>query len=473
MRKDVRDRMRVHVAALLPLALLSATAVPSTQSAAPASTPSPAWLEPYREPASRLIEEATKDTFAWRRLAALTDASGPRFSGTPGLDRAIQWALQEMKRDGLEDVHTEPVMIPKWVRGAESAEIIEPAHLDMAMLGLGDSVNTPPQGVQAEILIVHSFEDLETRGAQARGRIVVFNVPFTNYTESVRFRTASASRASAYGAVAVLVRSIGPNGLRLPHTGVLQYVGGSPQIPGAAIASEDADRLQRMVDGGSRVVVRLKMSAHFEKDVPSANVIGELRGREQPSEIVLVSGHLDSWDVGDGASDDGGGCVVTWEALRLMKKLNLRPRRTVRLVLWTNEENGGRGGRAYRERHLKELSRHILLMESDTGVARPLGFGFTGGDKARRTVETIATLLNSIGATRISPGGEGADIGPSAAEARIPSMSLDVDTSRFFVIHHTQADTVDKVDPAEMARSAAAVAVMTYVVADMPARLGD
>jgi len=269
----------------------------------------------------------------------------------------------------------------------------------------------------------------------------------------------------------MLVRAIGPTGLRTAHTGALAYANDAPKIPAAAIAAEDADRLQRMVDRGDRVVVRLAMEAHFEPDAPSANVVGEIRGRERPEEIVVVSGHLDSWDVGAGATDDGGGCVVTWEALRIMKKLNLRPRRTVRVVLWTNEENGGRGGLAYRDQHRGELGSHVMMMESDGGVFRPLGFGFTGSDQAREKVKGIATLLSGIGADQVSPGGGGADITPATQEGRIPAMSLEVDGSKYFLIHHTPADTIDKIDPIEMAKCAAAVAVMAYVVADLPERL--
>jgi carboxypeptidase Q len=323
------------------------------------------------------------------------------------------------------------------------------------------------------VLVVRSFEELDAKASAARGRIVLFNVPFTSYGETVRFRAMGPSRAARHGAVAMLVRAVGPSGLRTPHTGALNYTSDAPKIPAAAISTEDADRLQRMTDRGGRVVVRLKMEAHFDADAPSANVIGEIRGRERPDEIVVVSGHLDSWDVGAGASDDGGGCVVTWEALRLMKKLNLRPRRTVRVVLWTNEENGGRGGTAYRDQHRAELAKHVLMLESDGGVFRPQGFGFTGSDAARETVRTIATLLSGIAADQISPGGGGADIGPSMQEGHVPGMSLDVDGSKYFLIHHTPADTVDKIDPVEMAKCAAAVAVMAYVVADLPQRLGE
>jgi carboxypeptidase Q len=431
----------------------------------------PAWLDEYRAPAARLIGEATADAFAWHRLSTLTDTIGPRLSGSPQLDQAIQWTLAEMKRDGLENVHAEKVMVPRWVRGTESADIVYPAHLPLAMLGLGGSVGTPPAGIEAPVLLVRSYDELDAQAAKARGRIVLFNVPFTGYAETSRYRWNGASRAARLGAVAMLIRSVGPNGLRLPHTGGLTYAPDAPRIPAAAISSEDADRLQRMSERDDRIVVRLRMDARIEPDVESANVVGEIRGREKPEEIVVVGGHLDSWDVGAGASDDGGGCVVSWEALRIMKKLNLRPRRTVRVVLWTNEENGGRGGLAYRDQHRAELANHVLMMESDNGVSRPLGFGFTGSDAARRTVTAVATLLSGLAAADVVAGGEGADITPSVRAGRIPGMSLEVDTSQYFQIHHTQADTVDKIDPVEIAKCAAAVTVMAYVVADLPFRL--
>jgi carboxypeptidase Q len=455
---------------LLALALTQSAAQPPHPNSNGTRT---TWLDAYREPAGRLIGEAVSSTFAWQRLAVLTDTIGNRLSGSPALDRAIEWAAAEMKKDGLENVHTERVMVPKWVRGAESADLVEPVRHPLAMLGLGNSVGTPREGVRGEVVVVHSFEELDAKAAMARGRIVLFNAAFTNYGETVRFRSNGPSRAASYGAVAALVRSIGPDGLRLPHTGALQYTNDAPKIPAAAIASEDADRLQRMTDRGERAVVELRMEAHFDPDAESANVIGELRGRTNPDEIVVVSGHLDSWDVGAGATDDGGGCIVTWEALRLMKALNLRPRRTVRVVLWTNEENGGRGGLAYRDQHRAELSKHVMMLESDGGVFRPLGFGFSGSDRARETVRAIASLLTGIGANQISTGGGGADIGPSLQEGHIPGMSLDVDGSKYFLIHHTQADTIDKIDPVEMAKCAAAVAVMAYVIADLPKRLGE
>ena len=431
-----------------------------------------AWLSPYRQPAARLIAAATSDNFAWRRLATLTDIAGHRLSGSAGLDRAIQWALAEMKQDGLENVHAEPVMVPRWIRGTESAEILQPARHHMTMLGLGDSVGTTPGGLQAEALVVRSFDELDRNAAKAAGRIVVFNIPFTTYNDSRPIRTSSATRASRYGAVAALVRSVAPPGLRLAHTGSLQYGTGVSRIPGAAIATEDADRLQRMADRGEKIVIRLRMDAHFESDTESANVVGEIRGREKPEEVVVVGGHLDSWDVGAGASDDGGGCVATWEALRLMKALGLRPRRTVRVVLWTNEENGTRGGRAYREQHDAELPNHVMMLESDDGLFPPVSFGITSNQKARQTVVTIASLLKDLDAEKVAVGGGGSDIDPSVQAGNIPSLSYD-GSGNYFMFHHTEADTVDKIDPADVSRAAAAIAVMTYVIADMPARLGE
>jgi carboxypeptidase Q len=429
------------------------------------------WLESYREPAARLVAEATNSRHAWERLAELTDTFGPRLSGSENLEQAIAWAVETMRRDGLENVRAEPVMVPRWVRGAESVEIVSPARSPLAMLGFGGSIGTPADGVQAETLVVSSFAELDARATEAKGRIVVFNVPFTTYGETVQYRSNGPSRAADAGAVAMLLRSVGPVGLRTPHTGALRYPDGVRRIPAAGISAEDAERLHRMQRRGTRTVVRLKMDATFLPDAESANVIAEIRGRETPEEVVVVGGHFDSWDVGTGATDDGGGCIATWEALRLVKALGLRPRRTLRVVLFTNEENGLRGGLAYRDRYKTELSRHVLMIESDGGVFRPTGFGFTGNDSARRTVERIASLLEGIDAHRVGPQGGGADIGPSVETARIPAMSLSVD-GNYFLVHHTPADTIDRIRPDEIARSTAAIAVMAYVVADVPQRLG-
>ncbi len=449
------------VASLCLFVVIASAGAPAAQSR---------WLDAYQEPARRLIDESRASRFAWERLAELGDTFGHRLSGSENLDAAIKWAAEQMRRDGLENVRLEPVKVPHWVRGAESLEIVAPGRHPLVMIGLGNSVGTPADGVQGDLLVVHSFQELDAAADRVKGRIVLFNVPFTTYGETVTYRGDGPSRAAAKGAVAALVRAVGPTGLRTPHTGALRYADDQPRIPAAAVSAEDADRLQRMQNRGTRVRLRLRMDAKFLPDADSFNVIGELRGREKPEEIVVVSGHLDSWDVGTGSSDDGGGCVVSWEALRLMKKLGLRPRRTVRIVLFTNEENGLRGGADYRDRYRDQLANHVLMFESDTGVFKPTGFGFSGTDSARRTIQEIATLLRSIGADTISAAGGGADIGPSVQAASVPALSLDVDGD-YFLIHHTPADTVDKIDPRDMSTAAAAIAVMAYVVADMPERL--
>jgi carboxypeptidase Q len=454
-------RSAAAAAALLVLLASSPQADQSTTSG---------WIDAYREPAGRLIGEALASPFAWERLAEVGDTYGHRLSGSKGLEDAIQWALAEMKKDGLENVRAEPVKVPHWVRGKESLQITSPGTHDLVMLGLGNSVGTPAEGVEAEIVVVRDWQEFEAAGAKVKGRIVLFNVPFTTYGQTVQYRATGPSRAAAAGAVAALVRSVGPPGLRTPHTGGLNYAEGVARIPAAAVTTEDADRLQRMVNRGTTVRVRLKMEARFLPDADSFNVVGEIRGSEKPDEVVVVGGHFDSWDVGTGSTDDGGGCIVAWEALRVMKKLGLRPRRTVRVVLWTNEENGLRGGLAYRDRYRDQLANHVMMLESDAGVFRPTGFGFSGSDAARAKVKDIATLLRGIQADRISPSGGGADIGPSVEAGGIPAMSLEVD-GNYFLLHHTPADTIDKIDPMDMARASAAIAVMSYVIADMPERI--
>jgi carboxypeptidase Q len=443
-----------------PLALALAGAL---LAAAPAAA-----QDAYRAHADSLIRAATRDSAAWNRMAELVDTFGPRFSGTPELERAIDWVVEQMKRDGLENVHTEPVMVPRWVRGQESATLLHPRAAGLHMLGLGGSVGTP--GIEAEVLVVGSFAELTRRAAEARGKIVLFDVPFTEYRETVQYRARGAVEAARVGAVAALIRSVGPFGMQTPHTGSLRYNDSIPRIPGAALSMEDAMMLRRMQDRGQRPRVRLRMGAQTLPDVQSRNVVAEIRGRERPEEVVVIGGHIDSWDVTPGAMDDAGGCVAAWEAVRLMKALGLRPRRTVRVVLWTNEENGIRGGNAYRDAHRAELPNHVLAIESDAGVFAPRGFSITATDPAFEAVRAIGRLLAPIGADSVGRGGGGADIGPIMALG-VPGMGLEVDGTRYFWYHHTAADTPDKLDPRDMARSVAAMAVMAYVAAEMPERI--
>ncbi len=431
----------------------------------------PGWLTPYRDDAARLIAAATADQFAWDRLAELTDTYGARLTGSENLTRAIAWAAATMKADGFDHVRTEKVMGPKWVRGRESLEIVEPPHHVIPLLGLGGSIATAPEGLEAEVMVVSSMDELQKRSADARGRIVLFDVPYTNYGETVAYRSGGARVAAQHGAVGMLLRSVGPMGLRTPHTGGMQYGDEAPKIPAAAISVEDAQRIHRIIARGRTVRVRLKMEARFEPDAESANVIGEITGRERPDEIVLVGCHFDSWDAATGASDDAVGCIATWEGLRLMKKLNIRPRRTVRLVLFTNEENGLRGGNAYRDAYAKDADKHVLAIESDSGVFAPASLAFSGSESARRIIAEIGTLLAGIDMQHVGPGGGGADIGPIAALGKVPMMAYAGDSTKYFTIHHTPADTVERIQPAEVSKAAASLGVMMYVVAEMPERL--
>jgi carboxypeptidase Q len=420
----------------------------------------------YRADADRIVAAALGDSAAFERLTELVDRFGHRFSGSENLERALDWILAEMERDGLENVRGEPVMVPHWVRGSESARLVEPREQRLPMLGLGGSVGTPAEGITAEVLVVESFDELNERAAEAAGKIVLFNAPWNGYGRTVQYRGRGAIAAARVGAVASLIRSVTPYSLRTPHTGAMGYSDDVLRIPHAAITAEDAGMLQRMQDRGERIVVHLMMEAKTLPDVESRNVIAEIVGGERPKEVLVLGGHIDSWDVGQGAMDDGGGSVAAWEVLRLLQRLGLRPRRTVRAVLWTNEENGLRGGTAYRDTHRAELHNHVLAMESDGGVFTPLGFGFSGSDAAFELVREIGTLLEPIGASAITRGGGGADIGPIMREG-VPGMGLQVDGSRYFWFHHTEADTIDKLDPREMGLCVAAMAVMAYVVADM------
>jgi carboxypeptidase Q len=431
----------------------------------------PSWIDPLRANAERLMREAQADQFAWNRLAELTDTHGNRLSGSENLTRAIAWAVDAMTKDGLENVRAEKVMVPRWVRGSESLEIVAPPRHTIPLLGLGGSVATPADGIEADVLVVRNYDELAQRSADAKGKIVLFNAVYTSYGQTNQYRTGGATAAARHGALAALVRAIGPTGLRTPHTGGMSYAEGVTKIPAAAISAEDAERIQRLADRGVRVRLRLRMEARFEADAESANVIGEIRGSELPDEVVLVGGHFDSWDVGTGASDDGVGCVVTWEAARLMKKLGIRPRRTVRVVLFTNEENGLRGGNAYRDAYVKQADQHVLAIESDSGVFAPSRLGFTGSDAAQRMMREIGTLLTPIGLHDIGPGGGGADIGPIAQAGKVPMLAYQGDSTRYFTIHHTPADTVERIAPDEVSKAAAAMAVVTYVVADARERL--
>ena len=447
---------RAAVLTALSFAVMSAPLLAQAPEAIPAQ---------YRTIANRIIAAAQADSAgAWNRIAELTDRFGHRLSGSVALEQAISWTAATMIKDGLDNVRREPVMVPHWVRGAESLELIAPRRQLLPMLGLGGSIATPARGITAEVMMVASFEELTQRASEANGKIVLYDAEWRDYGYNGAFRRLGAIAAAKAGAVASLARSAGPYSMRTPHTGSMSYDSTVQKIPHASVTSEDAMMIRRMINRGEKVQVTLKMSARMLPDAQSHNVMGELRGRDKPEEIVVMGGHINSWDAGQGAMDDAGGVAIAWEAIRLLKRLGLTPRRTIRVVGWTNEENGGRGGAAYRDAHKAET--HQLAIESDGGVFAPLGFGFTGSAAARALVEAIGALLAPINAGKIEASGGGADIAPIMATG-VPGMGLNVDGTRYFWFHHTDADTPDKLDRAEVQRCVAAMAVMAYIAADL------
>jgi Zn-dependent M28 family amino/carboxypeptidase len=350
------------------------------------------------------------------------------------------------------------------------------------LLALGGSVATPKPGLTAPVVVVHDWAELESKREQVKGAIVVYNVPMPAYSEeegsgygtTVQYRTRGASRAAKHGAVAALVRSVTAHSLSTPHTGAMNYEPDVPKIPSAAISVEDAELIERLANTGP-VTIWLRLDAQTLPDVESANVIGELRGSTNPDEIVVIGAHIDSWDVGQGAHDDGAGVVTMMEALHVLAKLGLVPRRTIRVVLFTNEENGLRGGRDYAEQHAKELSNTVFALEADSGGFPPRGFSIGHKDptaipRMQRRLADIATLLDEVGPVRVHPGHGGADISPMAP-AGVPQVGLEVDGATYFDYHHTAADTLDKVKPEDLSKMVAAIAVLAYIVADMPDRV--
>jgi carboxypeptidase Q len=426
-------------------------------------------------PADRLIDGAMKDSSAYNRLAELVDTFGPRPVGSTSLENAIDWIVAQMKRDGLENVHTEPVMVPHWVRGRESAALVAPYRGPLHILGLGRSVGTPAGGITAPVLVVHDFADLKAHAAQAKGKIVLFDYPFDSskppfkaYEEAVIYRYAGADSAARYGGLAALVRSVASFSLSTPHTGGMGYgdtTARAHHVPAAAISVEDADMLSRIQARGQSIRVTLSMEAHMLSDAKSRNVIAEVRGTEHPDEIIVLGGHIDSWDVGQGAMDDGGGSVAAWEALRLIKQLGLKPKRTIRVVLWVNEEMGGRGGDAYRDAHKAELSKTKFALESDNGVFTPRGIRLTGPDSLLPVVKQLIAPLARLGVTEAIKGEPEADVTP-LVEAGVPGLALDIDGSRYFWYHHSDADMMNALDPHQVALCVATMGVVVMGAAD-------
>ena len=458
----------------------------------------------YKPVADKLIAASLADPEGYANLQYLCDHIGKRLSGSESLLKAIAWAADTMKKDGLANVHTQAATVPHWVRGEESGEIIAPVTKKLHLLGLGMSVATPPAGITAEVIVVPDFAAMKKLGkAGIAGKIVVFDAPYEGYGRTVMYRTAGPSQAAALGAVAVLVRAITPLAMQLPHTGTTSYDETQPKIPAAAISLEDAMMLDRLQAEGTPVKVHIQMQAHMEAPQVAANVMGDIIGSEHPEEIVVLGGHIDSWDVGQGAQDDGSGIMATLAAVREIQKLGLKPKRTIRICFWVNEENGGAGGKAYRAALSEaDLKNHVAAIEMDGGAEPPVGFGYgaaPGGGRRRAAPGDVApagpppglsseeehslALLRDIGTllapvltttpTRkeaITPGGGGSDISPLMADG-VPGLGESTTGEHYFDWHHTEADTLDKVDPMDFRKNVASLAVMTYILADMPERL--
>lgn len=430
--------------------------------AAPAAAPA------AEAPAAAAIPDTA--TFAWRALADLCDLVGARPAGSPQMARAVEWAVGTLRGAGFDSVWTEPVTVPVWERGREWARCTAPVAFDLRLLGLGLSDGTGPDGIEAEVLAVRSFEELERRGAEAAGRIVLFNMPWEDYGRTVQYRSRGASAAARHGAVACLIRSVTPYSLATPHTGMMRYADDAPRIPAAAVTVEDAARLQRLCDRGLRPRVHLYMEARNLGDGPCANVVADIRGARWPEQIVLLAAHLDSWDVGTCAHDDAAGCAMVMAAARELIAGGARPARTVRVVLYTAEEIGVYGGRAYRDAHAHELDRHVAALESDSGAFAPRGFSVAGDSLTVERVRALAAPLAALGADAVVAGGSGADIGP-LVERGVPGIGHRVEGDTYFHYHHSPADDLDKVDPALVVRNARAIAGLARALADDPVPL--
>ncbi|HMH15357.1 MAG TPA: M20/M25/M40 family metallo-hydrolase [Edaphobacter sp.] len=501
-----------RVAAFLTGAALMATQPVFAQMGAPGTERPgmPAVSGPlaakYKTDADKILQAAMTDNDGYAALAYLTDHIGKRVSGSPQLNTAVEWGADLMRKAGLQNVTVQPVMVPHWVRGNESGVLLYqgaagPISKPLHMLGLGMSVGTPKEGITAPVVFVHDFAELDALpDAQVKGKIVVFNPGWHGYGVGSMYRTGGPSRAAAKGAAAVLVRSATGLAMQTPHTGTLRYDEKQPKVPSAAISVEDALLIERLAKEGP-VTVHLQMDAHMEQDVKAGNVIGEIVGSEHPEQVVVLGGHIDSWDVGQGAQDDGSGIMATFEAVSLIHKLGLKPKRTIRIVFWVNEENGGAGGRAYRQWIGDKIGDQVAAIEMDGGAEKPLGIGYGGFGGIRRPappapgaaasaaprgfdessltaeekqsfvyMKDIASLLGSIGADTVSPGGGGSDIGPIVADG-VPALSPRTVAEHYFDWHHTEADTLDKVDPDSFKKNTAMLSVVAYVLADMDGRL--
>ncbi|HCA78484.1 MAG TPA: peptidase M28 family protein [Bacteroidetes bacterium] len=430
-------------------------------------------VERYDSSARKIVAEALGSNQSWNMLVDLCTTIGHRISGSPQAARAVEWAKKQMEGYGFDNVHLEPVMVPHWVRGTvEEASLIYGSgkHERLKITTLGGSIGTAAEGITAEIIEVKSFDELRRLGDKAKGKIIFYNRPmdrkqistFAAYGGAVDQRGSGAIMAARAGGVAALVRSMTTRIDDFPHTGGMGYVDSVKKVPGMAVSTLQAERISKLLAKGERLKLHFRLSAQTLPDVESFNVVGELTGTENPGEIIVIGGHLDSWDIGQGAHDDGAGCVQSIEAFRILKKLGLKPKRTIRAVMFMNEENGLRGGIAYAAKD-RPGEKHLAAIESDEGGFRPRGFGIADSAAFRR-IAPWAPLFSFFDADLIRLGGGGADISPMGPKG-IPLMSMIVDTHRYFDSHHSDNDILSVVNERELAFGAAAMAILTYVMA--------
>lgn len=430
---------------------------------------------------------ALQSDYAYRQLAHLSQNIGARLSGSPQAEAAVEYTAAELRKLGLE-VKLEKVMVPHWVRGEENGALVEYPHMapgttqKIVLTALGGSVATPANGLVADVVVVNDFDELKELGrSRVEGRIVLFNPRFDQrladnglsgpaYGQAVIYRGQGATEAARLGAVAALVRSVGGANFRLAHTGALRYAEGVTKIPSAAVTAEDAETMAALASQG-RVRLRLVLTPQTLPDAVSYNVVADLRGSEHPEQIVVVSGHLDSWDLGTGTIDDGAGCVMAMQTAQLLKQLRLRPKRTIRIVLWMNEENGFMGARTYGNDHKDELANHFAAIEADSGAGRPLGINAAGKPELLTLLHPLASILQTQGAGVTQLVEEtGADISVLQA-AGVPTFAALQDSRTYFNYHHTAADTLDKVDPRDLQENCAVVATLAYTLAAMSQQL--
>ncbi len=436
-------------------------------------TPDSATMAEYAKVAHSVITDALPHPHAIDLLRHLTHDIGHRLSGSPEAAKAVEWGKKVMEDAGLQNVHLEPVMVPHWVRGpVEKAILLSPGpERNLSICALGGSIATPAEGVTGEIIRVTSFDELRKLNGAARGKIVFFDRPFDGtkyqtfeaYGGAVNQRGNGAIEAARAGGVAALVRSMTTHVDDVPHTGAMHYIDSVRKVPAAAVSLVAANLLDSLLASGAHVRVRLTLSCETLPDVESYNVVGELVGSEMPSEVIVVGGHLDSWDKGQGAHDDGAGCCQSIEAVRILHDLGIRPRRTIRVVLFMNEENGSKGGLAYATKD-RPGEKPIAAIETDAGGFTPRGFGVDADSVTFARIACWAPLLHDIDADRIRRGGGGADISDLAKKGAV-LIGLNVDSQRYFDYHHSDNDTFDKVNERELELGAIAISILSYALA--------